>query len=291
MKTSGVYVDGTVGEGGHSYEILSSTVPSPRMLCLDLDEESLDVAKVRLRSMEDKVIIMKANYSDMGTISKSEGFMVVNGILLDLGLSSRQIENRRRGFSFMLEGALDMRFDKTDETLTARDVVNEYPEEALADVIRKYGEERKARRIAKAIRGNRPLNTTIELANVVARAAGGRNTGAKVHPATRTFQAIRIEVNDELQNVSKGIDEAVNIATSGGRIAIISYHSIEDRIVKNAFRQRSADCICDPHAPVCVCNHAKDVKLVNKKVIKPSYLEIRNNHRSRSAKLRIAEKL
>lgn len=232
--------------------------------------------------------IRHANYSEVAQVAAETGFTNADGLLLDFGLSSLQLDKVERGFSFRHEAPLDMRFDKS-QGITAGTIVNRYDEQDIADIIYRYGEERRSRRIARTIVGSRPVRTTTQLADIVLSAVG-RQQG-RINPATRTFQAIRIAVNDELGNVQRGLDAAVDTLGVAGRLVAITYHSIEDRIVKSAMRHMASDCICPPSVPQCVCNKAPIVRIINRRVIKPSDEEVRANPRSRSARLRIVERL
>ena len=287
VKPGGVYVDCTTGEGGHAEAILRAVSPSPRLIGFDLDSEALKAASDRLKDFEQHVELIHGNYADMTAAANARGITQVDGVLMDLGISSLQVNVGRRGFSFQQEAPLDMRFDE-GQTVTASNVVNEYSEQDLANAIYKYGEERASRRIARAIVNARPLRTTTQLADVVAKSVG-RPRG-RIHPATRTFQAIRMVVNGELENVQQGMEQAIPLLRQGGRLAVISYHSLEDRLVKNALRRESRDCVCPPETPVCVCGHIASVRLVNRRVMRPNKEEVAANPRSRSARLRVAER-
>jgi 16S rRNA (cytosine1402-N4)-methyltransferase len=288
VRAGGRYVDCTLGEAGHSLAILEAASPAPNVLGIDLDSETIERARQRLANYADSVTLVHGNYADIAAIAADNGFLPINGVLLDLGLSSLQLGSADRGFSFQREARLDMRFDP-DQTRTAHDVVNGYSEQELANVIYELGEERASRRIARAIVHNRPVDTTTRLADIVASVLG-RRPGSKTHPATRTFQAIRMEVNSELENVRTGITEAISVLAEGGRLAVITYHSIEDRVVKNLLRREATACICPPETPVCTCGHTPTIRLVSRRVIKPAREEVASNPRSRSAKLRVAEK-
>ena len=238
----------------------------------------------------DRFIPIQGNYSQMVAMANQHGFDRVDGILMDLGLSSRQLDVPGYGFSFQTDEPLDMRFDPNGP-LSADDVVNNYSEEDLANVIFEYGEEPRSRRIARAIVSNRPVNSTGQLVSLVASAMGpAPRQGRRVHPATRTFQALRIEVNDELTNVGAGLSAAIELLAPSGRLAVISYHSLEDRIVKTFLQRESSGCICPPGFPVCVCEHEPTLNLVNRRIIKPTPEEIAGNQRSRSARMRVAER-
>ena len=288
------YIDCTAGEGGHSLAILSAVTPPPSVLCIDLDAQALETARARMSGFHRNATLRQANYGDVAQVAAEADFMNADGLLLDLGLSSLQLDDAKRGFSFRREAPLDMRFDASgaataDDVDTADTIVNRYTETELADIIYRYGEERRSRRIARAIVGSRPLRTTTQLADVVSNAVGGRR--GRIHPATRTFQAIRIAVNDELGNIRQGLEGAVEVLRPEGRLAVIAYHSLEDRIVKNTLREMASECICPPSLPICECSHEPTVRIVNRRVIKPSREEALANPRSRSARLRIAERL
>ena len=285
----GRFIDGTVGEGGHALAILEVATRDTRLLGIDLDSEMLGLARERLSGYSGRIDLVHGSYGDVGPLARDAGFFPADGVLMDLGPSSLHLEEPERGFSFARDGPLDMRFD-TGQELTAHEIVNRYPERRLAQIIREYGEERRAGRIARAIFRSRPLETTAELATTVAGAAG-RSRRQRLHPATRTFQALRIAVNRELDNVDPGVRGAIDVLRTGGRLVVIAYHSLEDRLVKNALREESSACICPPEAPVCACGHTAKVKLINRRVIKPSREEIGKNPRSRSARIRIAERI
>ena len=286
VRSGGRYIDCTVGEGGHSVEMCKAADPAPRVLGLDVDEEALATARKRLGGGATLVL---GSYRELKRLAEGNGFMPADGVLLDLGLSSLQLESGNRGFSFLRPGPLDMRFDRSQE-LTAHHVVNEYGEEELADLIYTLGEERKSRRIARAITRSRPIEDTVELAEVVRRSMG-RQPRRKTHPATRTFQAIRMETNGEMAAIEEGILGAIEVLGSGGRLAVISYHSLEDRLVKRLLARESSSCVCPPEAASCRCGHTPSVRLVNRRVMKPSRAEVETNPRSRSAKLRVAERI
>ena len=288
VRAGGRYIDCTAGEGGHSLALLNAATPPPSILCIDVDDEALRTAAERLREFGGNATIRQANYADVRRVAAETGFSDVDGALLDLGLSSLQLDKGERGFSFRHEARLDMRFN-TSQAVTADTIINGYTEEELAQVIYRYGEERRSRQIARAVVRNRPVRTTTHLANIVSYSVG-RHRG-RIHPATRTFQAIRIAVNDEFGNIQRGLEGAIDALGVGGRLAVITYHSLEDRIVKNALRFMASECVCPPSIPQCVCGHAPTVRLVNRRVIKPSGEEVRANPRSRSARLRIAERL
>jgi 16S rRNA (cytosine1402-N4)-methyltransferase len=287
-KSGGRYIDGTVGAGGHASGILESSSPKGELLGFDRDPAALNVARERLKEFGDRAHLQQASYVEMENVAREMRWGEVNGILLDLGLSSLQLEDAARGFAFKHEGPLDMRFDPATP-ITAADLVNGGDPDELANILFKFGEEHAARRIVKAILKARPINTTRQLAAVVAAAVGGRR--GETHPATRTFQALRIAVNGELDSVEKVLPMAVRLLAVGGSLAVISFHSLEDRLVKNFFHREARDCICPPEQLVCVCGHKASIKEIARKPITPSDGELRSNPRSRSAKLRIVEKI
>lgn len=289
VHPGGIYLDATVGLGGHSAAILEASDPTGRVLGIDLDPRSLEGAVQRLRLFGQRFMPAAGNYGDMVALARSLGSDQLNGVLMDLGFSSRQVGTPGYGFSFQTDEPLDMRYDP-EAQLTAHEVVNEYSEQQLARVIYEFGEEPRSRLIARRIVGSRPVQSTAQLASIVAGATGPRR-GRRIHPATRTFQAIRIEVNDELANLDSGLNAAVRLLAPMGRLAVISYHSLEDRMVKLFLQRESARCVCPPEVPVCVCGHQPSLKLVHRRVIKPSAGEIKENPRSRSAKLRVAHRL
>ena len=286
VRSGGRYIDCTVGEGGHSAEIEAAAKPPPRVLGLDVDEQALSTVRRRLGK---GATLVRGSYRELKRLAERNGFMPADGVLLDLGLSSLQLESGARGFSFLRPGPLDMRFDSSQE-LTAYQIVNEYGEEELANLIYRLGEERQSRRIARAIVRTRPIGDTAELAEVVSRSMG-RQPRRRTHPATKTFQAIRMETNAELETVEQGVRGAIEVLRPGGRLAVISYHSLEDRLVKRLLARESSSCICPPALPACSCGHEPTVRLVNRRVIRPARTESETNPRSRSAKLRVAERI
>ena len=287
VRPGGRYLDATLGAGGHTASILHASAPDGLVLGLDADPAAIAFAGQVLRPFGDRVIMQVANFRNLATVIADVGFEFFDGVLMDLGFSSRQLADARRGFSFMHDGPLDMRMDPGQEQ-TAADLVNQVPEAELADLLWKYGEERHSRRIAGAIVRARPISSTGQLAELVARARGQRE---KIHPATRTFQALRIAVNSELENLSEALPQARNVLCPGGRLAVIAFHSLEDRVVKRFCQQEARDCICPPEIPICVCQHRATLRVVNRKPIRPSDKEVTANPRSRSARLRIAERL
>ncbi len=286
-KNKGLYVDGTLGAGGHARGILEACAPDGRLLGLDVDPQALALARKTLAPYGERARLMQASYDSLTETLREVGWQEVDGILLDLGLSSMQLDTPERGFSFQHDAPLDMRFDPASPT-TAADLVNSLPEDELADLIYDYGEERASRRIARAIVRARPLQTTLQLAAVIESVLPRRG---RIHPATQTFQALRIAVNQELDRVDTFLPQAVAALKSGGRLAIISFHSLEDRIVKEYFRRESRDCICPPRQPICTCGHIATLKEISRKPITPGEAEIEANPRARSAKLRVVEKL
>jgi 16S rRNA (cytosine1402-N4)-methyltransferase len=288
VRPGGRYIDGTVDGGGHAEAILEAASPGGSLLGIDADPEAAAIARKRLARFDGDVAIVEGNFRDLDTISRERGFAPVNGILLDLGLSSHQLASNR-GFSFKTESPLDMRFGAGAES-TASYWVNEAREEELTDILWRFGEERQSRRIARAILNRRPLRTTTELAKAVEQAVG-RRPGSQIHPATKTFQALRIAVNQELANLAEALPRALGLLGFGSRLVVISYHSLEDRIVKQFIAQESRDCICPPGQPVCTCGHKATLKPVTRGVLTPSAEEVATNPRSRSAKLRAAERI
>ena len=292
IKEEGIYVDGTLGGAGRSSVIASKLSGAGRLIGIDQDEAAIEAATRRLEPYRDKVTIVRSNYSEMVSIVKGLGIEGVDGILLDLGVSSYQLDTAERGFSYMEDAPLDMRMDQR-QTKTAKDIVNNYSVEELTRIIREYGEDRFAHNIAKHIaryREEKPIETTLELADIVKGAipAKSRNTGG--NPCKRTFQAIRIELNNELTVLRDSIDGMIDLLNDNGRIAIITFHSLEDRIVKQAFRTAENPCTCPPDFPVCVCGKKPKGRVITKRALLPSNEEMENNSRSRSAKLRIFEK-
>lgn len=283
----GKYIDGTLGAGGHAAGILTLSSPDGRLLGMDRDPGALETARATLAHFGERVTMVGASYARMADAAR--GFAPVDGILLDLGLSSLQLDDPARGFAFQSEGPLDMRFGPESE-LTAAEIVNEWPLDELADILYEYGEERNSRKIAQAIGAARPLRTTTQLAEVVTLAVGGRREVSRIHPATRTFQALRIAVNGELDAVKGVLPIAVSLLNPGGRLAVISFHSLEDRIVKNYFRLQARGPQNDPAVPA-PARFVPVLKEITRKPLVASAEEIARNPRARSAKLRIAEKL
>jgi 16S rRNA (cytosine1402-N4)-methyltransferase len=286
-KATGLYIDGTLGAGGHTAGILEASFPDGQVLAFDLDPQALEIARARLMSFGERVHIIQASYVEMAEQAASLGWNGVDGIVLDLGVSSMQLDTPARGFSFLQDGPLDMRFTPQADQ-SAADLVNALPESELADIIFRYGEERLSRRIARVIVQNRPFSTTRQLADLILKVLGKKE---RIHPATRTFQALRIAVNDELGSIESVLPTAIRLLRPGGRLAVISFHSLEDRIVKETFRRESTDCLCPPRQPVCNCGHKARIKAINRKPLEAGEAEIQENSRARSAKLRVAEKL
>jgi 16S rRNA (cytosine1402-N4)-methyltransferase len=285
-QPGGIYFDGTVGAGGHAAALLSASAPDGQLYGFDQDESALEIAQIQLSQFGNRVHLFHANFDQLTQVAQAQQLAKADGILLDLGLSSMQVDRPERGFSFQTDGPLDMRMDLS-ATETAADLVNTLSETELANLIYRYGEERFSRRIARAIVKARPIQRTSQLAQVVARATGGSRE--KIHPATRTFQALRIAVNDELGALERVLPQAIAWLKPGGRLAVISFHSLEDRIVKHYFQQESRDCICPPEQPVCTCRHKASIHIISKKPIMPSLAEIDENPRARSSKLRVVE--
>lgn len=283
------YIDCTLGAGGHAAAILEHSFPGGQLLGIDTDPEAIKVAQARLDAYRDSIKFVNDNFVNLQAICRNHDFLSppINGILFDLGLSSLQLGDSVRGFSFQNDGPLDMRFSPTQK-MTAAEIVNTCSEAELARIIWTYGEEEQSRRIARQIILTRPLETTFQLAQTVEQAVGSRRS--RIHPATKTFQALRIAVNQELKNLESALKQAVNLLDFDGRLAIISYHSLEDRIVKQFLQREAKDCICPPETPTCICGHKTRLTIISKKVITPSSAEIQANPRSRSAKLRVAER-
>jgi 16S rRNA (cytosine1402-N4)-methyltransferase len=287
-QNGGRYVDGTLGAGGHARGILEACTPDGHLLGLDVDPNALAIARENLAPYEQRIHLVQASHITLSEQLAKLQWNSIDGIVLDLGASSMQFDNAERGFSFMQDGALDMRFG-INAKMTAAEIINTFDERELADIIFRYGEDRDSRKIAKAIVMNRPLHTTRQLVNVIEKASPRR--GDKTHPATQTFQALRIVVNDELYAVQKTLPQAVASLRSGGRCAVISFHSLEDRIVKDYFREQSKDLVNPPYEKIYEQEREAVVKLINKKPITPTEQESKENSRARSAKLRVIEKL
>ena len=292
-RPNGIYVDGTLGSGGHSREILKRSLPDGRLIGIDLDKEAISIASEKLKAFHNRVIFVNDNFKNLGGILKNLEVHEVDGILLDVGVSSIQLDDKERGFSFRREGPLDMRMDR-DSAFKAFDLINGLPLLEIEQILRKYGEERFAKRIAGRIgdyRKVRPITTTTELADIVTAAIPRRFHPKRIHPATKTFQAVRISVNNELTNLEIAIHDGMNCLKRGGRFCIVSFHSLEDRIVKQEFRFLEKGCICPPNMPECNCNKERKGKVLTRKPILPSIEEKDRNPRSRTARLRAAERI
>ena len=292
IKPDGIYIDGTAGGGGHSFEI-ASRLTTGKLIAIDRDDAAITAASARLAPLGDRAVVVKSNYSEAASVARSLGYERVDGMLLDLGVSSYQLDTAERGFSYNADAPLDMRMDNT-KPFSAYNVVNEYSADELKKVIYDYGEERFAPRIASAIvarRQSSPIETTGELVDIIRSAMPAAALSGGHHPAKRTFQALRIEVNGELSVIEPAIRSVAGMMNPGGRIAIITFHSLEDRIVKQTYADMASGCTCPKNFPVCVCGKKPEVKVISKKPILPSPEELEVNPRSRSAKLRIAEKL
>ena len=284
-------VDGTLGDGGHT-ELLLKNTTSVRVLGIDRDMRAIERAEKRLAPFRDRITLVHGNFGDIKTILKKENVMNVDGLLLDLGVSSPQLDSPNRGFSFMRNGPLDMRMDSSQK-ITAADLLIELPDEKLVSVIKEYGEERFSKRIVRAIRQAQKqsaIKTTLQLSNIISSVIhASRQT--KIHPATRTFQALRIAVNGELEHIKKALRDSVDILQESARVIVISFHSLEDRIVKNFFKTEEKGCVCPPKIPVCSCGHKQRLKIITRKPIIPAVEEVRRNSRASSAKLRVAERV
>lgn len=292
IKPDGIYVDGTTGGGGHSLEIVKRLDKGGRLIAIDRDTDALKAAAKRLADYSDRVTFVHSNYSELDNVLDGLGIDKIDGILMDLGVSSYQLDTAERGFSYMQDAKLDMRMNR-DDSKSAYEVVNKYSEEELRRIIYEYGEEKFARNIAANIvkkRAEAPIETTLELAELIKASMPKAAREGGHHPAKRTFQAIRIEVNEELAAIPQAIEAAVNHLSEAGRIAIITFHSLEDRLVKQKYAALAAGCTCPREFPICVCNNKPKINLVNKKPITASDDELEVNPRSRSAKLRVAEK-
>ncbi len=292
IQPEGIYVDGTLGGAGHSSQI-AKQLTTGRLIGIDRDPIALQAASERLAPYQDRVTLVHSNFCEMAQVVRNLGISGVDGILLDLGVSSPQLDDAERGFSYMADAPLDMRMDSQD-ALSAHTVVNTWSESELKRILFTYGEERYAPRIAAAIcrrREEKPIATTLELVDIIRSAMPAQALREKQHPAKRSFQAIRIAVNDELTSVEKAMEKAIPLLNPGGRLAVITFHSLEDRIVKSAMNNAAKGCICPPGFPVCVCGRKPQVKLITRKPIVSTDAELTNNPRARSAKLRICEKL
>ncbi|HJA44020.1 MAG TPA: 16S rRNA (cytosine(1402)-N(4))-methyltransferase RsmH [Candidatus Dorea stercoravium] len=292
IRPDGIYVDGTLGGGGHAYEICRRLGDKGSIVGIDQDEAAIEAAGIRLKDFGEKVTIVRSNYCEMKSVLQRLGIDKVDGIVLDLGVSSYQLDTAERGFSYREDAPLDMRMDRR-QTMTARDIVNDYSEKDLYRVIRDYGEDKFARNIAKHIvieREKRSIETTGQLTEIIRGAIPMKFQKKSGHPAKRTFQAIRIELNRELDVLKNSLDEMIDLLNPGGRLCIITFHSLEDRIVKSAFKKNEAPCTCPKDFPVCVCGKVSKGSILTRKPILPSEEELEENSRSKSAKLRIFER-
>ena len=292
IKPDGIYLDGTLGGGGHSEAILKRLSPKGRLIGIDQDDAAIAAASERLSVFGARVTILRNNYRNARTALEQIGITKVDGIVLDLGVSSYQLDNEERGFSYRYDTDLDMRMDRR-QSLTAKDIVNEYSEMELFHIIKDYGEDQFAKNIAKHIvkaREKKKLETTFELNEIIKAAIPAKMRAAGGHPSKRTFQAIRIECNKELEVLKDSLDEMIDMLSPGGRFCIITFHSLEDRIVKAAFRRNENPCICPPEFPVCTCGKKSKGKVISRKPILPSAKELEENSRSKSAKLRVFER-
>lgn len=292
VKPDGIYVDATLGGGGHAFEVCGRLGDKGRFIGIDQDADAIEAAGKRLEGFGEKVTIIRSNYCNMKPLLQKEGIDRVDGIMVDLGVSSYQLDTAERGFSYRMDAPLDMRMDQRQEK-TAADIVNEYSEEELYRVIRDYGEDRFAKNIAKHIvanRGKAPIRTTGQLSEIISHAIPMKVQKTSGHPAKRTFQAIRIELNRELEVLRNTLGDMVDLLNPGGRLCIITFHSLEDRIVKSEFRRYENPCTCPSHFPVCVCGNVSKGKVVTRKPVLPTAEELAQNSRSKSAKLRIFER-
>lgn len=293
VQSGGIYVDGTLGGGGHAYEVCKRLEGRGRLIGIDQDEAAIEAAGQRLAEFGDMVTIVRSNYEAIDEILKSLGIKRVNGIMLDLGVSSHQLDTKERGFSYMADAPLDMRMDMR-QTMTAKDIVNSYDEMELYRVIRDYGEDKFAKNIAKHIvraRADRPIETTGQLSDIIKAAIPAKIRMNGGHPAKKTFQAIRIELNRELDVLEDSIDTMIDYLADGGRLSIITFHSLEDRIVKTKFKNSENPCVCPPDFPVCVCGKKPKGRVITRKPIVPGDEELNDNSRSKSSKLRVFEKI
>ena len=288
VQPGGRYIDCTIGSGGHAAAILEQSSPGGQLLGIDADPEAIKIAKASLEAYSGSVLLINENFVNLQAICIKYDFFPVHGIFFDLGLSSLQLDGNGRGFSFQYDAPLDMRLSP-NQKVTAADIINTYSETELVYVIKTYGEESHSHRIVRHIMGERPIKTTLQLVQVIERAVRGRR--GRLHPATKTFQALRIAVNHELGHLEAALKQAIDLLGFGGKLVVISYQSLEDRIVKQFMRRQARDCICPPGTPTCTCGHKASLRLITKKVVTPSPAEVQLNPRSRSAKLRAAERI
>jgi 16S rRNA (cytosine1402-N4)-methyltransferase len=287
VQPGGRYIDCTLGSGGHAAAILDHSSPGGQLLGMDADPNAIEVTKERLQHYKDSILLVNENFVNLQSVCIKYDFSPVHGILFDLGLSSMQLNGNGRGFSFQYDDPLDMRYNP-NQKVTAADIVNTTSRDKLAHIIRSYGEEIYSQRIANQIVKERPIETTRQLARLIEKTVSRRG---KIHPATKTFQALRIAVNHELEYLESALRQSIDLLGFGGRLVVISYHSLEDRIVKQLMQREAKNCICPPDSPTCVCGHVSRLKLINKKVITPTSMETDLNPRSRSSKLRAAERI
>ena len=296
VRPGGRYIDCTTGLGGHSTAIAQELGDEGRLLCMDQDADALEFARTKLAPFGRRVSFVHGNFRDIASVAQAEGFTAVDGILMDLGISSMQIGRAERGFAFGLNGPLDMRMDRSSGGITAAEIVNEWDETSIANLFYTYGEERQSRRIAASVVHNRPIATTWELARAIEQAVGGARGRTQIHPATKVFLALRIRVNGELDSLDAALPQAYSLlgfgsAHGGGRLVVISFHSLEDRVVKQYMRREATDCICPPQVPLCRCGHVATLRDLTRRAVKPGDEEVARNPRSRSAVLRAAERL
>lgn len=296
VRPGGRYIDCTTGLGGHSTAIAQELGDEGRLLCMDQDADALEFARTKLAPFGRRVSFVHGNFRDIASVAQAEGFTAVDGILMDLGISSMQIGRAERGFAFGLNGPLDMRMDPSSGGITAAEIVNEWDETSIANLFYTYGEERQSRRIAASVVHNRPIATTWELARAIEQAVGGARGRTQIHPATKVFLALRIRVNGELDSLDAALPQAYSLlgfgsAHGGGRLVVISFHSLEDRVVKQYMRREATDCICPPQVPLCRCGHVATLRDLTRRAVKPGDEEVARNPRSRSAVLRAAERL
>ena len=296
VRPGGRYIDCTTGLGGHSTAIAQELGDEGRLLCMDQDADALEFARTKLAPFGRRVSFVHGNFRDIASLAQAEGFTTVDGILMDLGISSMQIGRAERGFAFGLEGPLDMRMDPSSGGITAAEIVNEWDETSIANLFFTYGEERQSRRIASAVVRNRPIATTWELAKAVEQVVGGARGRTQIHPATKVFLALRIRVNGELDSLDAALPQAHSLlgfgtAHGGGRLVVISFHSLEDRVVKQYMRREATDCLCPPQVPLCRCGHVATLRDLTRRAVKPGDEEVARNPRARSAVLRAAERL